>query len=993
MNFSFLLILLSLALGLKAAAEPHSPIIARTEEPKCQAWVDSVFATLTPQERIAQIIVPKALAEGPNCKARLDQLIGKNHFGGILFAEGTVENYANLTNYLQSMSPVPALITLDGEWGLSMRMPNAPRFPKNMGLGAIQDKRLLYDYGKEVARECREMGIHVNFAPDVDVNSNPANPVIGERSFGENPVRVAELGTAYALGLEQGGVQAVAKHFPGHGDTNVDSHKALPAVDHTLATLQSVDLKPFRDFIAHDLSGVMVGHIAVPALDPTNTPASLSRPIVTGMLKGKMGFKGLVYTDALGMRGADVPSGNNAVPALLAGADVLLCPSKPEEALKSVEKAVADGQISQDLIDSRCRKMLAYKYALGLNRLQPVDTADLVGRINSPEADAVNRRLTAASITALTNKDNTLPIGRLDQQRIALVEIGKQGKGKRWDSGGGEFADMCRRYADVRVFTSVPAASELKDFTTIIAAVHDDSAESRQALATLEKHAPKGASLVGAFMVNPYKMAKFRSTLKKLSAVVLAYDSTPLTREYAAQAIFGGINVNGRLPVNLSGIAPMGAGVDIRKSRLGYSSPAAAGMNSSLTDSLTRIISSALASGAFPGCQLIVAKGGDVVYDGSFGNITKYGPKVSRQTLYDLASVSKAVGTLPGVMKAYDMGLFALDEPASRHIPGLRVAGKDSITPRMLLHHETGIPASLNMYAVMMDTTTFKGKLFTNRRDREHTIEAQRGMWGHRTARMRSDIVSPTRSAEFPHEAARGMFVGRAAMDTIRGRIYASKIDSSRSYNYSCLNFSLLMELEERVTGKEHQTFVTDSVWAPLGAYGFCYRPLESKSPDMIAYTEVDPFLRRQHVHGHVHDETAAFSGGVQGNAGVFGSATDVAKLCQMWLNDGVYGDKRVLSEQTSKLFTTEKSATCRRGLGFDKPDAERPEYSPTCDEADPSVYGHLGFTGTVFWVDPKNELIFVFLCNRVDPSRYSPAFNRTNVRPELFRQVYKSLQ
>ncbi len=985
MNLPFLFLLLTLSVSIKAAAAPQSPIIARAESPECQAWVDSVFATLTPEERIAQIIMPKAPAEGPKCKQRLDELIGKYHFGGVLFAEGTAESYASLTNYLQKLSPVPALITLDGEWGLSMRMPDTPRFPKNMALGAIQDTRLLYDYGQEVARECREVGIHVNFAPDVDVNSNPANPVIGDRSFGENPARVAQLATAYGLGLEQNGVQAVAKHFPGHGDTNVDSHKALPTVDHSLATLDSVDLLPFRDFFGHGLSGVMVGHISVPALDPTCTPASLSRPITTGLLKDQMGFRGLVYTDALGMRGADVKTGNNAVNALQAGADVLLCPANPVKALDAVKKAVADGTISSELIDTLCRKMLAYKYALGLNDYKPATIAGLQQRINSPEAEAVNRRLSAASITVLFNKDNTLPIGHLATQRIAVVSIGKK--------AGPEFADMCQRYAKVDVFTSVPSAQALKQYTTVIAAVYTDSLYAREAMASLASRAPKGCSLVGAFMVNAYRMAKFKATLPKLSAVVLAYDNTPLLREYAAQAIFGGIKVDGRLPVNLEGIAPMGTGVDIAKTRLGYSSPAAKGMNPSLTDSLTRVVTDALAQGAFPGCQLIVAKGGDVVYDGNFGTITKYGPKVTRQTLYDCASVSKAVGTLPGVMKAYDLGLFQLDEPASKHIPGLRVEGKDSITPRMLLHHETGIPASLNMYAIMMDTATFTGKLFTNRRDRDHTIEAQRGMWGHRNARVRSDIVSPTRSADFPYEAARGMYVGKAAMDTIRGRIYSSKINPARSYNYSCLNFSLLMELEERVTGHEHQTFVTDSVWAPIGAYGFCYRPLETNAPEMIAYTEVDPFLRRQHVHGHVHDETAAFSGGVQGNAGVFGSATDVAKLCQMWLNDGLYGDARVLSEETSRLFTTEKSATCRRGLGFDKPDAVNPENSPTCDEADPSVFGHLGFTGTVFWVDPKNDLIFVFLCNRVDPSRYSPEFNRTNIRPELFRQVYKSIQ
>lgn len=986
MNFSYILLLASLIISSYSASAQQAQLMPKTQTPECREWVDSVYDSLTDRQRIEQIVF---MHLSPESDSHVwNKYFGKQDFGGVLLSHGSVEQYAKTINYIQSVARVPVIVTLDGEWGLSMRMPQAPRFPYNQGLGAIRDTRLLYEYGREVARECKEMGIHVNFAPVADVNSNPRNPVIGYRSFGEDPRRVAECATAYALGLEDGGVQSVAKHFPGHGDTETDSHKALATVDHSKQTLDEVDLVPFADYIDHGLSGVMVGHIAVPALDPSGTPASLSPLITTDLLRKKMRFKGLVYTDALGMKGADTEGGgNNAVDALLAGADVLLSPRDPDHVVDAIAKAIEAGKLTQEAVNSRCRKILAYKYALGLQQVSPVEIRGIEDRLNSPEADAINRKLAAASMTCLINRDGILPLSDLARRTIAVVNIGA-GKDNT-------FADYCRRYAKVEVFSTEGALSQstleqLKKFDTVIAAVYNDKATSIEALRQL---AAAGKQPVGVFMINAYKMAKFRSAIESLSALILAYDDTFYTQCYAAQALFGGIRVDGTLPVNLNGIARLGDGIEIDKTRLGYTSPAVEKMRPELTEKIDSIILDAIAEGAFPGAQIIVAHRGNVVVDGSYGNITKGGPKVTPFTVFDCASVSKTVGTLPGVMKAYDMGLFNLDEPASKHIPGLRTEGKDSITPRMLLYHQTGIPAALNMYEVMFDTATYTGKLYKSKRDKTYNVPFQHSLYGHKNARLRKDIVSTKPSEQHPWEAAKGLWVGKDAYDTIMARIYRSEINPARPYVYSCLNFCLLMDMEQRLTGKPHQDFVTDSIWAPLGAYSMCYRPTLHHPLDNIAYTEDDPFLRRQHVHGYVHDETAAFSGGVQGNAGVFSSANDIAKLCKMWLNGGVYGDRRILSEETSTLFTTSKSPDSRRGLGFDKPDTENPDYSPTIEEADPSVYGHTGFTGTIFWVDPANDLIFVFLCNRVDPSRYNPAFGKTSARSKTFREVYRSLE
>lgn len=988
MKLKLILPAMAFAMAALAAVAVRPNIVAKADTRACERWVDSVYNSLTERQRVAQLFCPKIDPRRADAEQAAKRYV-ENGVGGLLFSEGSIEQYARITNYAQAHSKVPVLMTFDGEWGLSMRVADTPRFPRNMGLGAVRDERLLYQYGREMARECRLLGIHVNFAPVLDVNSNPANPVIGQRSFGEDAARVGKLGLAYSQGLEDGGVQAVAKHFPGHGDTSTDSHKTFTQVNHNRAQLDSVDIAPFRTYIGAGCSGVMVGHLSVPALDASGTPASLSKKITTDLLRDKMGFEGLIYTDALDMKGAQVAGKNNCIMAVQAGADMLLSGIKTVSDIDAVLAAVKDGRISSATVETACKRVLRYKYILGLNSQQKVDSdvKRLKAQINAPQADRVNRLVSAATMTLLRNNGGILPLGNLDKQSVAVVNIGAP--------ADNEFTDLCTRYAKVENFTvsetkrmTAATAARIGKHDVVVMAVFSDKPWAREAAAML-----RGTSgLVEVFFVNPYRMAKFDASIKGAQAVLLAYDDTPLTREYAAQAVFGGINVDGKLPVNLKGLFSKGTGLKMRKTRLGYTVPEAKGLRASLTDSIDSIVGVGLRTGAFPGCQVLVARGGDVVLSKSYGVTTEGGPEVSHSTVYDLASVSKALGTLPGVMKAYDMGLFELSDLASKHIPGLRGTDKADISVQQLLYHESGIRPSLAVHQAMFDTDSYTGTLMSGKKDAAHGILIQKGAYGNNTAKLRSDITSTTRRSGFDIEAAKNLYVGQVTIDTLMQRIYTSPMRANKNYAYSCLNFCLLMDMEQRLTGTSHDRFVTDSVWAPLGAYTACYRPMGKHSLDKIAPTEYDSFLRRQTVHGYVHDETAAMLGGVSGNAGVFACADDLAKICQMWLNGGVYGDKRVLSEATVDLFTKSQSPTCRRGLGFDKPDKTNPEYSPTCDEAGAAVYGHLGFTGTVFWVDPEEELIFIFLTNRVNPTRDNAAFNKLNIRPELFRQVYKAI-
>ncbi len=984
-------LLLSLALSLSAivginAISPR--ILSQSpDRQKQEKWVDSVYNSMTLNQRIGQIFVPKLNPEtAAATKQSIARLVNDYGIGGLLFSRGTINEYATLIDYAQSVSSIPMLITLDGEWGLAMRVKDTPKFPYNMTLGAIEDPQLLHDFGAEVARECKLLGIRVDFAPVLDVNSNPKNPVIGFRSFGENPLRGGTLGTAFAQGMEHNGVLTTGKHFPGHGDTNVDSHKALPTITHTLEQLDSVDILPFKMYIDSGMSGIMVGHLNVPVLDNSGVPSSLSKAIVTDLLKDKLRFEGIVWSDGLAMKGASVQGANNCVSALKAGMDVLLEPLSPLSDIKAVIAAVNSGEIPMSVIEERCKKMLRYKYALGLtSRPAPVSSPSLARRINSPEADAVIRNLTAASVICLDNSSNLLPVANLENLSVAVVNIG--------ESAPNTFSKYCGKYIHVDTYSTTGALtaaqiSSIKKHDLIIAGVYNDNASSITDLKKLSDcH-----NLVTAFFMNPYKLAKFAPI--KSSAIMLVGEKTKYAQEYCAQGIFGGQRINGILPVNIAGVAEEGRCIGIIKTRLGYTSPEAEGIGPSMAVTIDSLVKVGLTTGAFPGCQVLVAKGGDIIFDKSYGYIDNAKTKpVTDSTVYDLASVSKAAGTLPGLMLAYDEGLFDLDDPVYKYIPELENTDKEDITVRELLLHESGMPAGLNLHRLLTDSSSYKGALTTGRPRGENTIRVAKNLYANRNAKLRRDITSTTRTSEFTKPIANGIYASEATYDTIMSRIHNAPRRSNKNYFYSDLNFALLMEMEQNITGRAHDEYVESEIFKKLGATSTHYNPSLKGSTSKIAPTEKDPFLRKQTVKGYAHDELAAFSGGVQGNAGLFSNANDLAKLCQMWLNEGSYGGEEIMSPETVELFTTTKSQNSRRGLGFDGPDIVNITQSPTAPEASAMTYGHLGFTGTCFWIDPEYDMFFIFLSNRVNPTRENAAFSRLNIRQSIMSAIYKAMK
>ena len=638
-------LLLTLFAPSGQAAEPT--LLRETDRQKMEQWTDSVFNTLSPAERTAQLfVITVRNSDTPQNRQSLRRLVRELKVGGLLFDSGSVQDQAALTNYCQALSKVPLLMTLDGEWGLAMRLTDTPKFPFNMTLGAVQNDSLLYEYGRAVGRQCRRMGIQVNFAPVLDINSNPGNPVIGKRSFGQTLDNVSAKGIAYARGLEAEGVMSVAKHFPGHGDTSEDSHNTLPLVPHSKERLLRMEIEPFKRYVDSGLSGIMVGHLNIPALDPSGRPASLSGEIVHDLLCDSLGFKGLVFTDALKMKGAST-FGNTALLALLAGNDIVLNPSNPEAQLKAIAQAVADGKLSQQFIDEKCKKILRYKYALGLACPKAIDMERLVADLNAPEYEALNRRLHSEALTLLHNRHHTIPVTHLGKTRIAVVSVGSdtqsvfQKTTALYDPESGRFDDS----TDLSLLLDT-----LHHYDRVIVAIHSDKTQYRARIGRL---CQTGKAIAVCFF-SPYQMSRLGHELAHNRALLLAYEDTPLMQEYAAQAIFGGCAIRGKLPVELEGAFEQGEGIRTEKCRLGYTLPEAVGMDSRLLAKVDSIIAESIAQEAFPGCQLLVAHRGEVVWNKAYGyfDYETCRHPVATDDLYDLASVSKATGTLPAVMKA-----------------------------------------------------------------------------------------------------------------------------------------------------------------------------------------------------------------------------------------------------------------------------------------------------------------------------------------------------
>ena len=966
----------------------------RGNEP-CRLWVDSVMQGMNLKERIGQLFIYTIAPQTDKAnRDLLHKVVREYKVGGLLFSGGQVQNQAVLTNEAQTMADVPLLITFDGEWGLGMRLKEIPSFPRNMVLGCIRNDSLLYEYGREVARQCREMGVQVNFAPVADVNVNPENPVINTRSFGENPVEVGRKVVAYARGLESGGVLSVSKHFPGHGDTNVDSHKSLPVLSFTRERLDSVELYPFRRVVRAGLGGIMVGHLEVPVLEEeAGLPASLSHRIVTGLLQEELGFKGLVFTDALAMQGV---AGHDhlCLQALKAGNDLLLAPRSMAGELDAVWKAVRSGELPEAEIDRRCRKVLTYKYALGLTRRPHIRLSGLDMRLKTPHARDLMRRLKEASLVVAGDAPAVLPLDGA-AGRVAVLQVGEAEVLAPFmdELSGMVHPAVFRLTKDMSEAAMQSLQKKLGAYRCLVVCLADRKLEGYRPFFT--RFLPKEVTSVYVSFLSALQVP--RDFGPKPDVLLQAHQTDEEMQRRAAAVLTGRAGADGRLAVAVGSWFAAGEGVDCFPSEASPRSLKELGVDAGRLAEIDRIAREGIREGAYPGCQVVVWKDGQEIYNKAFGT-HRGGKGVRRDTtevrpddVYDIASLTKTSATLLAVMKLYDRGRISLTDRLADYLPYLQGTDKQDITVRQLLLHESGLPSTILFYREAIDKESCAGALFRGQRDASHTARIGARTWADASFSFRPGLTSAVRTDSCTWQLADSLWLNPRFKQVCLQQIVEAPL-LSRRYRYSCVGFILLQQLVEARAGMSMDEFLGQEFYRPLGLThtGFC--PVQWEKPVRIVPSSVDDFLRKDTLQGFVHDESAAFMGGVSGNAGLFSTAHEQAVLYQMLLNGGELNGHRFLSAETCRVFTTTLSRASRRGLGFDKPDKRNPRRSPCCEEAPASVYGHTGFTGTCAWVDPDNHLVYVFLSNRIFPHVWNNKLSKLDIRTRIQQAIYRAL-
>ena len=958
----------------------------KADSQECKEWVETRLQGMSLKEKIGQLFIHTVAPQDtePN-RRNIRNAVKEYKVGGLLFSGGQLSTQVVLTNFAQEMAETPLLMTFDGEWGLAMRLKGTPSFPKNRVLGCIQDNELLYEYGLEVARQCREIGVHINFAPVADVDNNPLNPVINTRSFGGDPRNVADKVIAYSRGLEEGGVLSVSKHFPGHGDTNVDSHKALPVLNFSRERMDSIELYPFRQAIQAGLGGIMVGHLEVPAF--SKKPASISTEILS-LLQDELGFKGLAFTDALEMKGIS-NNPNLCAQTLIAGNDMLLAPRNLKRELDGVLNAVKNGQLTEEQITEKCRKVLTFKYALGLHQRQFVQLSGLEQRLNHPGVQQLMDRLEKAAVTVVSNDGGILPLD-VDQKKVAVLNIGTPAKGKA-------FYNQLKKYMQVDCIQAHPdsitsISKRLGNYEKVIVAIHTEKYAAYQSmLNTLSARLP----LVYVYLTPMKRIYNKGNNWKKAAAVVMGHSGSVAVQHFVADVLMGREKATGRLSVEVKDYRKSGEGVVVDLKTTKVYRPEDYGMNADVLARIDEIALEGIKAKAYPGCQILILKDGAPVYDKCFGTFT-YGDsrKVTSDDIYDIASLTKTTATLLAVMKLYDQGKFGLTDPISKYVPVLQGSPKGRITIEDLLYHQSGLPGSWPFYREAINDSSYTGAFFKARLDANHHQQVDRRLYVVDEFKYKDEYVSSLRSEEYPLQVAEGVFVNPAFPERILEMIASDEIPlRDRRYRYSCLNFVLLKEMVEQISGMPMDKYLDQEFYAPMGMQHTLYSPLSRFKPEQIVPTVQKDYLRgRKELRGYVHDEIAAFMGGVSGNAGLFSNAHDVGKVYQMLAEMGQYDGKRYLSLETCQLFMNRKSRLSRRGLGFDKPDAA-PGKGPCADEAPLEVVGHTGFTGTCAWTDAKNGLVFVFLSNRIYPRPFDhKALMSLNIRPRIQQVMYQAL-
>lgn len=1047
-------------------------------------WVDSVFNSLSLEQKIGQLLMPRGNNSGqPYTPEKVKAWIRDYHIGGIVMFAGQPTVQAALVNEFQALSKTPLLIGMDLEWGMAMRLDSTVRFPYQMGLGAMQNSEMLVEeMGRQIALQCKRLGVHVNYAPVVDVNNNPNNPVINFRSFGENREQVAQYGTAYMRGLQSEHILATAKHFPGHGDTGVDSHYDLPVVPHPMKRLDSLELYPYKKLISEGLSGVMTAHLSIPALDNTkNLAATLSPKIVSDLLRKDLGFEGLTFTDAMDMKGVvkHFPNGTALVKAILAGNDILETFEEVPQAVEAIKKALKSGELPMKVLDERVRKILKAKSWVGLDAYSPTKIDQLVPELNPYASQVLNAKMAEEMITLLKNEKDLLPIKHLES-KIAIVAVGTNTETA--------FQKMASNYTYVHHYTLPENASDeliqsvhnaVHEYDIILITVHAGSIRPREygiqgSIPFSVKALLDPDKSILCLFGNAYGLAK----LEHSGSVVLAYQDSEWTQKAAAQAIFGALPFKGKLPVSVNEEFTMGMGLHpTNLKRLAYSLPELANVDSRVLEHrVDSVVNLGLSEKAYPGAVLQIAKDGRVIYQKAYGYHTyedaenaskstikrtktyetgtkkdvmdnrnpfepesevkyveedpgmKYMPKgrVQVDHIYDFASITKISTSALAVMQEMSAGNFDLNASFGEYYEPFFGSNKSSLTFKDMLTHKSGLKAWIPFWMDCVDTLatvkkglamkpevlaefsyypperrTFFQRIFKKAPalviDTLGSLRARPDIWplvlNTETITWLPSIFSSVKTDDFSVEVADTLWMHKDYRSTIFNQIKESPVKPDQGYVYSDLHYYTYPELFEQKTGMKWEDYLKKT-YRKIGANSLSYNPRNHFRLADIVPTEKDTLFRKTQIHGRVHDEGAAMLNGISGHAGLFGNANDLTKLMTVYLQRGYYGGEQLLDPEVVEECTKYQFEPYlnRRAIAFDKlhPDSTIANGPQACSS---QSYGHSGYTGTFTWNDPNHGLTYVFLSNRVYPTRDNNKISSLNIRTEIGNQIIYTIE
>lgn len=947
---------------------------------KSKIWADSIYKSLSNDERIAQLMVVRLSTYDSKTKQaifyddKVSELVKKYNIGGICVFQGSPVKQADIINKLQAQAKTPILMCIDAEWGVGMRMIDSILpLPRQMMLGAMQDASVVYQYGKLVGEQCKRVGLQVNYAPVVDVNNNPNNPVINDRSFGEDKYKVANYGIQYMKGMQDAGVMACAKHFPGHGDVDVDSHYDLPVINKTVAQLDSLELYPFRQIFNAGIGSVMIAHLFIPAIDNTaNRATSLSPQNINGLLRNNIGYQGLTFTDALEMQGVKkfYPDGEASVQSLIAGNDMLCLPGDVPLAIEKVNDAIKAGKLTWADIELHCKKVLQAKYQYGLNNYQPINTVNLTADLNAgiPEM----RRLVAENaITLVARKDDSFfPLGNWNNNKpndVAFVVVGTKKENalalrmkKDYNAAVLYAEDNVKSKDDIDAFIK-----KLGAYKKIVIGLHEmgrnaasNFSISPLAVSLVNQLQEKTNSIILQFG-NAYA-AKNWCNAKNL---VICYEDDEIVQNTAADMLQGKIPFKGVLPVTVCKEFTYGKGIVTVKKKTSNNQW---GLDLARISKIDSIANDAIEKQAAPGCVVLIVKDGRIAFEKAYGSYEyNHAENMDIASVFDMASVTKICATTISIMKLYDEGKVDLKKKLGDYLPIVRGTNKEHLLISKILLHQAGLVAYIPFYKQTIDSSGVP----------------------------LPGIYAEKKKTGYSARVANNMYLADAWQDSIQQKILKSPLGPEDKYVYSDNDFIYLGKIVEELSGLTLDNYVRKAFYAPMGLTDIGFKPTQRMPLSRVVPTEQEKIFRRQLIRGDVHDPGAAMMGGVAGHAGLFSTAYDIAAVMQMLMDGGLYNGKRYLQQETVELFTKYQSSISRRGYGFDKPEKDndkRAEPYPTLS-ASGQAFGHTGFTGTCTWADPERKLVYVFLSNRVNPDG-SNTLLKMNVRPKIHETIYQAI-